>query len=133
MTVLRKWRSVVPVLLLVGLAFSIAANAYLLSDSTNIVGIADSKQIGERTDRRGEPTKWYTVSLALVTDDKKNNLKIGATLAYIIDKKDFDRIRNGTLVNGRPGDELRLNGLELTYAERFETAHGLFFRQERSQ
>ena len=131
--VLRTWRSVVLILLLVGLAVSVGSNLYQLYESPTVIGTADSKQIGEGTDRRGEPKTWYTVSLTLVTEDKKNDLQVGGTLAYIIDKKDFDRIRNGTLVEGRPRDNMRLDNLELTYARQFETTHGLFFRQEGSQ
>ena len=131
--VLRTSRSVVPLMLLVGLVVSIGLNVHLLYKPPTVIGIADSKQIGEGTDQRGDPLTWYTVSVALVTEDRKNDLQVGATMAYIIDEEDFERIRNGTVVKGRPGDDLRLDNLVLTYSELSETTHGLFFRQKGSR
>ena len=129
--VLRTWHIGAVIALLAGLGVSLAFNLYPLVRTPSIIGIADSKSIGQGTDQRGDMVTWYTVSLALVTEDKKNHMPVGGTLAYIIDKEDFDRIQEGAVVEGRPGDGLRLQVLELVHSERFASDH-LFFRQRTS-
>ena len=123
------------VFLLAGLAVSVGFNLYPLFQSSTIVGIADSKSIGHGTDNRGEAITWYTVSLALVTPDDKNGMAVGGTLAYIIEKEDFDRIQDGAVVKGRPGgkDGLRLEVLELTPTERFSSGDSRFYPENRGQ
>ena len=118
---LRAWHLAVLASLLIGLAVSVGFNAYPLFQSPTIIGIADSKSVGHGTDNRNNAITWYTVSLALVTPDEKNGMKVGGTLAYIIEKQDFDRIQHGAVVKGRPGgkDDLRLEVLELTHSESF--------------
>ena len=53
------------------------------------------------------------MSLALVTEDGKNDIPVGRTIACVIDKGDFDRIRDGVVVNGRLGNDLRMDVIEL--------------------
>ena len=84
---LRAWHLAVLGALLVGLAVSVGFNVYPLFQSPTVIGIADSKQIGRGTDERGDAVIWYTVSLALVTEDKENHIPVGGTLAYIVDKR----------------------------------------------
>ncbi len=126
---LRAWHLIALGAILIGLAVSVGFNAYQLFQSPTVIGIADSKQIGRGTDERGEAVIWYTVSLELVTEDKKNNLPIGGTMAYIIEKEDFDRIHDGAVVKGKLRDGLRLSVLELTHAESFASGNDQFFRE----
>ena len=126
---LRAWHLAVLGALLVGLAVSVGFNVYPLVQSPTVIGIADSKQIGRGTDERGEAEIWYTVSLALVTEDKKNNLPVGGTMAYIIEKEDFDRIHDGAVVKGKLRDRLRLSVMELTHADTFASGNDQFFRE----
>ena len=94
---------------------------YPLFQSPTVIGIADSKQIGRGTDNRGEAVTWYTVSLSLVTENKQNDIPVGGTLAYIVEKADFDRIHDGAVIKGklRTPRRLGLKVLELTNAETF--------------
>ena len=116
---LRSWRLVVLASLLIGLTVSVGFNLYPLFQSPTVIGIADSKQIGRGTDNRGEAIMWYTVSLSLVTEDKENDIAVGGTLAYIVEKEDFERIHDGAVVKGklRAPRRLGLKVLELTHAE----------------
>ena len=120
---------------LIGVAVSVGFNVYPLFQSPTIVGIADSKSIGHGTDNRGEAITWYTVSLVLVTPDEKNGMAVGGTLAYVIEKEDFDRIQDGAVVKGKPGgrDGLRLEVLELTHTERFASGDARFYPENKGQ
>ena len=129
--ILRAWHLVVLVSLLTGLAVSVGFNLYPLFQSPTVIGVADSKQIGRGTDDRGEAVTWYTVSLSLVTEDKENHIPVGGTLAYIVEKEDFDRIHDGAVVKGRlqAPRRLGLKVLELTHAETFASGNEQFFRE----
>lgn len=115
--------------LLIGLAVSVGFNLYPLFQSPTIIGVADSKQIGHGVDERGEVT-WYTVSLRLVTEDKENHVPVSGTLAYIVEKEDFDRIHDGAVVKGKLRGRLGLRVLELTHAETFASGNEQFFREQ---
>jgi hypothetical protein len=73
------------------------------------MGIVDHKSVGEGTDSEGQPTTWYTVSLWLVSEDKVNGIDIGETIAYIVDKEDFDRIMVGDVVKGIPLGDVNMD------------------------
>lgn len=109
-----------------------AYGAYSLLQPPSILGVVDHKMIGEALDefpatawvtfslRLGSnatqvvlenETKlckveilstWHTVSVRLATDDPVNGLKAGETLAYIVEKADYDRLNPGDLVKGIP-------------------------------
>ena len=127
--ILRTWHIAVLMALLVGLAMSVSFSLYQLGQPTTVIGTADHKTMGRGTDHRGETATWHTVSLALVTEDKKNGATVGQTIAYIIDKKDFDRIQDGAVVKGRPGDDSKLDVLDLRHSERFASSDDRFFQQ----
>ena len=126
---LRAWNPAVLGTLLIGLAVSVGFNLYPLFQSPTIIGVADSKQIGRGWDERGEPVTWYTVSLSLVTEDKENHIPVGGTLAYIVEKEDFDRIHDGAVVKGKLRGRLELRVLELTHAETFASGNEQFSRE----
>ena len=99
---LRTWHIAAGIVLLVGLGVSLACNLYPLDRSPTGTGSVDSKSNGQGTDQRGEVVTWYTVSLALVTEDKKNHFSVGHTIAHVIDKENVDRIQDDTVVEWRP-------------------------------
>lgn len=119
-------------LLLIGLVVSLVFNLYPLFQSPVIIGVAESKSIGQGTDSSG-PKTWYTVSLTLATEDNKNDVPVGWTLAYIIDKEVFDQIQDGDVVKGRLRDGVKMDVLELTHSRDFATGNPRFFRQSDSQ
>ena len=51
--------------LAIGLAVSVGFNLYPLFQPPTVIGVAESKQIGQG--ERNGPVTWYTVSLTLVT------------------------------------------------------------------
>ena len=118
------------IVLSLGLLISLGFNLYPLIQSPTVIGIVDSKSIGQGTDERGETKTWYTASLALVVEDKTNNLPVGGTLAYIIAKEDFDRIHDGAVVKGRVFERIYLDVLDITIAETFATGDDSFFRHK---
>ena len=117
---LRRWRTGAVAVLLIGFGVSLSLNIYGLLQPPTIIGVADSKNIGHGWDSKGDPVTTYTVSLALVKRDDTNNIPIGDTLAYIIEKEEFDLIRDGAVIEGRPRGGVRLDILSLTHAETFE-------------
>ena len=127
---MRSRQLVILVFLSLGLLVSIGFNLYPLLQSPIVIGVVDSKSIGQGTDDRGELVTWYTASLALVVEDKTNNLPIGGTLAYIIPKEDFDRIHDGAVVKGSVYDRVHLDVLDITIAETFATGDDRFFRHK---
>ncbi len=126
--VTRGWKIAAVTALLIGSAMSLALNVYGFLQPPTVIGVADSKAIGHGWDARGDPVTTYTVSLSLVKRDDTNNIPIGGTLGYIIDKADFERIRDGAVIEGRPRAGVRLDILSLIHAKTFETGHSHFYR-----
>ena len=124
---LRRWRIAALTVLLIGLAVSLSLNIYGLQQPTTIIGVADSKNIGHGLDSKGNPVTTYTVSLSVTKRDDTNDIAIGGTLAYIIEKEDLDLIRGGAVIEGRPRGGLRLDILSLTHARTFETGNSRFY------
>ena len=118
------------IILSLGLLISLGFNLYPLIQSPTVIGVVDSKSIGQGTDERGDLVTWYTASLALVVEDRTNDLPIGGTLAYIIPKEDFDRIHDGAVVKGRVYDRVHLDVLDITIAETFASGDYRFFRHK---
>ena len=111
--------------LVIGLAVSVGFNLYPLFQPPMVIGVAESKQIGQG--ERNGPVTWYTVSLTLVTEDEKNDIPIGRTMAYIIEKEVFDRLQDGDVVRGRL-DGRELDVVELTHSADFATGDPRFDR-----
>jgi hypothetical protein len=114
-------------ILLIALALSVGLNARGLFQGQEVIGVADSKAIGRGVDSNGNETVWYTVSLSLVTRDDEHGIPIGGTLAYVIDKADFDRIRDGAVIRGRLTGRVGLEIAELNHAETFELGDSRFY------
>ena len=119
-------------LLLLCLAVSLGFNFYPLFQSPVIIGVAESKTIGHGTDDRG-PSTWYTVSLTLATEDHKNDIPIGSTMAYIVDKEVFDQLQDWDVVKGSLNDGLKMDMLKLTHSTDFARGDPRFFRESDSQ
>jgi len=119
--------------LIIGLGVSLGFNIFAAVGTPTVVGVADSKSIGRGLDERGEPLQWYTVSLELVTDDEKNDLPVGATMDYIVDKEDWGRVEDGSLVKGSLKDDLKMDIETVTFFERFNRGDDRFNRHEDSQ
>ena len=124
---MRRWRTVGVAVLLIGSALYVSLDIYGRLQPPTIIGVADSKSIGRGWDAKGDPVATYTVSLSLVKRDDINQVPIGGTLAYIIGKEDFDLIQDGAVIEGRPGEGVRLDILSLTHAETFETGDSRFY------
>ena len=123
----RGWLIAAGTLLLIGFAISLSLSVYGFLQPSTVIGIADSKSIGHGWDAKGDPVTHYTVSLSLVTKDDANDIPIGGTLAYIIEKANFDRIQDGAVVEGRSKGRLRLGIVSLTHAATFETGDSRFY------
>ena len=124
---MRRWQMAAVTGLVIGFAVSLSLNIYGLLQPPTIIGVADSKNIGHGWDSKGDPVTTYTVSLSLTKRDHTNNIPIGGTLAYIIEKEDFDLIRDGAVIEGRHRGRLKLDILSLTHAETFETDDSRFY------
>ena len=124
---MRRWQIAAVTVLLIGFAVSLSLNIYGLLQPPTIIGVADSKNIGHGLDSQGDRVTTYTVSLSLVKRDDTNNIPIGGTLAYIIEKEEFDLIRDGAVIEGRPRGGVRLDILNLTHAATFETGDSRFY------
>ena len=124
---LGRWQTAAVAVLLIGFAGSLSLNLYGVLQAPTIIGVADSKNIGHGWDSSGDPVTTYTVSLSLTKKDETNSIPIGGTLAYIIEKDQFDLIRDGAVIEGRPRGRLRLEILGLTHAETFETGDTRFY------
>ena len=59
----------------------------------------------------------------------ENHIPVGGTLAYIVEKEDFDRIRDGAVVKGKLRGRLGLRVLELTHVETFASGNEQFSRE----
>ena len=116
--------------LIIGLGVSLGFNIFAALGTPTVLGVADSKSIGRGLDERGDPQQWYTVSLELVTDDEKNDLPVGATMAYVVDKEDWDRVEDGSLVKGSLEDDLKMDIKTVTFFERFNRGDERFNRHE---
>lgn len=127
---LRSKQTTILIILTLGLLTSLGFNLYPLVQSPTVIGIVDSKSIGQGMNERGDLVTWYTASLALVVEDKTNGLPIGGTMAYVISKEDFDRIHDGAVVKGRIYDRVHLNVQDITIAETFATGDDRFFRHK---
>lgn len=123
----RHWRAAAIALLLVGLALSLSLNVYGLLRTSTIIGVADSKNISHGRDSTGDQVTTYTVSLSLTKSDDTNDIPIGGTLAYIIEKEEFDLIQDGAVIEGRPRSGVRLDIVSLTHAQTFETGDSRFY------
>ena len=123
----KRWRKVAVTILFAGFAASFGLNIYGLLQPPSIIGVADHKSIGHGWNSKGEPVTTYTVSLSLTKRDESDDIPVGGTLAYIIEKKDFDLIRDGAVIEGRPQSGLRLDILNLTHARTFETGDTRFY------
>lgn len=94
----------VPVIFALGLLLVVAGYtlAYFALPSSVVVpgrpvvieGVVDHKKVGGE----GQATVWYTVSIMLSTPDPINKIEPGGTLAYIVEKEDFDRVNPGDMV-----------------------------------
>lgn len=100
-------------LVLPALIISVFFNLITILQPPPVIGIVDHKSVGHGTDSRGEPSTWYTVSLWLLMEDKVNGLTVGDTIAYIVDKDDFDRIIVGDVVKGVPLLDLKIEITEI--------------------
>ena len=114
--------------LVIGLGVSLGFNVSSALDTPSVVGVADHKSIGRGLDDRGQPVQWYTVSLTLVTNDEKNDLAVGATMAYIVEKEAWERVEDGSLVKGRLKGDLRMDIKQVTYFKRLDREDDRFNR-----
>jgi hypothetical protein len=100
-------------LVLPALIISVFFNLITLLPPSPVIGVVYHTSVGQGTDSRGEPTTWYTVSLWLLTEDRVNGITVGDTIAYIVDKDDFDRIIVGDVVKGVPLRDLKIEVKEI--------------------
>ena len=124
---MQRWQRAAVAVLLIGFAVSLSLNLYGLLQTSTIIGVADSKNVGHGWDSKGDPVTIYTVSLSLTKRDDTNDIPIGGTLAYIIEKEEFDLIQDGAVIEGRPRGGVSLDILSFTHAKTFETGDSRFY------
>lgn len=109
---LKEYR-IILVILFITLAGSLTINVYQFFQPKSIVGLVDHKAIGKGTNESGEQIEWYTISLWLQRDDTVNKFNSGETIAYIVDKKIYDKVSNGDSVEGITQSGIKLDVLSI--------------------
>jgi len=101
------------IILSIILATSIFVNLYLFFQPNTIVGLVDHKAIGKGTNESGDQIEWYTVSIWIQRADTVNQFGSGETIAYIVDKKIFDEVKDGDSIEGKPQPGIKLDVMNI--------------------
>lgn len=92
--------------------------------SVYVAGIVDHKRIGQGYSNGGLH-RWYTVSIRLFDDDPVNQIKGGATLAYIVTKAEWEMAEWGDTVKMKLLPDVKAEIVELFPSLKLPEWHGL--------
>lgn len=85
----------------IALAISIYYHMTVPYSPNTIIGTVDHRKTGQGTDNAGQPLEWYTVSIRPINEDKVAGTLVGETLAYVVDKQDYDMVNANDIVVAR--------------------------------
>ncbi|WP_415281387.1 hypothetical protein [Candidatus Nitrososphaera sp. FF02] len=82
-----------------------------------VVGTVDHRKIGEGQDQQGNPIVWYTVSITPINRDNVTPLEVGQTMAYIVNKSDYDSVNANDIVVGEVAPGMNLDIVQVSHSE----------------